>query len=474
MSEATAPPPARVSKRPLIGALVGSVIVVVSAVAAGAFFAGRAAGDAEGKNVDVIKTKREMLRKIENSAVDAEAQVAQLKPAVLALQAKETKLEADNAAALDRLRAHWEVDCGNDNVKFTTPAAPPEGAVALGEALRGEYPCGGDGAGFMYAQEPKVSLDVVAFGEFSGGACAGATLVRVTLNCSFIEFNQNCGGDSDGCERFKAPEPTYRLDDEWGCIRDSGVPGGKSSLTEPANCPDVVHEEDGVAHQDVAHLVWALRGSQAVYLSGSSDGWAELGEAEPAPGAKHVDALKLAFRSDEGVNIVVEEFPETFLLEQGQLDAVGAERMDLNVPGEGKVVGDSSVVSDEGDGAWKRVSRDGRARLYKERLDRTHDFSAAAELIKGVVVGDEHYCSRTDRKPGAGLTKVGTDKDGADLWVEGTPQPGTLGVVLWTSPFGNLWSCNNRVTGPYGANEGDPEWEDPTTDADREQYPWCF
>ena len=32
MSEATAPPPARVSKRPLIGALVGSVIVVVSAV----------------------------------------------------------------------------------------------------------------------------------------------------------------------------------------------------------------------------------------------------------------------------------------------------------------------------------------------------------------------------------------------------------------------------------------------------------
>ena len=77
MSEATAPPPARVSKRPLIGALVGSV-VVVSAVAAGAFFAGRAAGDAEGKNVDVIKTKREMLRKIENSAVDAEAQVAQL------------------------------------------------------------------------------------------------------------------------------------------------------------------------------------------------------------------------------------------------------------------------------------------------------------------------------------------------------------------------------------------------------------
>ena len=105
---------------------------------------------------------------------------------------------------------------------------------------------------------------------------------------------------------------------------------------------------------------------------------------------------------------------------------------------------------------------------------RSKSDGASSEGGSSVVVGDEHYCSRTDRKPGAGLTKVGTDKDGADLWVEGTPQPGTLGVVLWTSPFGNLWSCNNRVTGPYGANEGDPEWEDPTTDADREQYPWCF
>lgn len=454
-------------------------VVVVAAATAGGAVAGARAGDREGNAVESVRAKRDMLRKIASSAGDAEKEAARLTPVVAALVKKRDQLEAENKAALEQLRAHAQVDCGNEHATFA-PANASDVGVDLAEALRGDFPCvaveGGD-----VQDEPRVSVDVVDFGRFDGGACDQAKIVRITLTCSYTEFFQNCAGEFDECSRFRPPPTTYRWDDSWGCI--ASTPGGHEVMADSNNCAgldasgatDV--DDESVEVKRTAHLYWALRGAQAIYLAESSRGWAELSAAEVAPGVQHADELKAVFRVDTAVSIPTGELPDDFTL-GGDLVADGDERTDVNTADGGEDIANDKAVND-GDGVWRRVTVDGRARTYHENVERSRDFSRA-RASAGVVIGGEHVCARTEMTVAdttakeTRLVKVGS-VDGADLFHDGPPTPGRpLEAVLWVSPFDALWRCHNRAASPIPNSVDEEPWTLEATDADRETLPWCF
>lgn len=469
-------------------AAVATVVVVVAGAAAAGHLLGRRAGD----NADAVQARRALMDKSALNAAAAEREVATLGPAIAALQARQQQLETGNAAALERLRARKSVTCAvNDTdivehrpVRVADAAVPfaVPFAVPLANALRDDFPCGAGNDDDDYAVNPSVSVDVVAFGALDAGPCAGAVLVRMSIQCSYrLMHGCDCGEEEDECDRFREPDPTFRWDDDWGCIRVGH--SGKESLAPTLDCADVIAARAGeVVDEHTAHggatLYWAMSGQQAIYLARASSGWPELSDAEVAPGQNHEAELKLVLRVDDSVQLPVYDLPNFFVDGPAPLDAAGAVSTGANVAPAGARVMAGLWVFPEGNGLWSVITPEGTARRYREWIDPTMSFADARITVDGVVVGDQHVCRRTaDLPPAPGnpaWTTIGSD-GGNDLLVEGKPPVGQeLAQVRWASPFGNLWTCNNRSLAPHPAVADDPPWQSPATDEDREQTPWCF
>ncbi len=469
------------------------VAVVVSAVVVAAGVMGDRAGraDASSGQREIVAARLQTLERLRREAADADRDAAAQRPTIEDLKRQEAALEADNAALLSRLRAHAETSCAaadtNDVLRLEA-AKDADLGLKFAEGLRQAFPCGvpAEQLDMGYEKQPTVTLDVVDFGAAVVGPCQGARLVRISLRCSYTEFEQDCDGGVDECAPFREPKPQFDWDPTWGCIRTG--PGGRESLAAEGEChPDEV-DQGPRAEVSEAHLYWLMTAHQAIYLQKSSSGWPDLSDAEVAPGQRLGVELSLAVRADSDVIAPTWSFPDRFAVNEGALFADGDIHLDVaHIGDEGRRdFGEGFVGAPTGGGRWRVTAPDGTNRIYTESLDLTQDFTdveVADAFVgdgdkAGVVFGDEYVCQRRDDAPPQAddprYTRVGT-RLGGGVYVEGKPVSGApLPTVLWQTPFGEAWPCTYRGAAPYPSDIDDPPWVADVDDETREQLRWCF